>query len=193
MMLTNSSERENPCFVSNLNRKASSFSPLSMMLFVGFCRLFFFNQIEEISLYSFFVGSFYHECALDLCQMLSLQLLIWTCFFCCCCCFSFFCLLMWWTLLSFQMLNLHSWDTSDLAVQFSSVQLLSHVRLFATSWTATCQASLSVTNSWSLFKLMSIQLLMLSNHLFLYHPLLLLPSIFPSVRVISNESVLRIK
>ena len=76
---------------------------------------------------------------------------------------------------------------------FSSVQSLSHVRLFATPWTATCQASLSITNSQSLLKLMSIKSVMLSNYLILYHPLLLLPSIFPSIRVFSNESVLRIK
>ena len=76
---------------------------------------------------------------------------------------------------------------------FSSVQLLSRVRLFATPWTAAVQASLSITNSRSLFKLMSIELVMPSNHLTLYHPLLLLPSIFPSIRVFSNESVLRIR
>ena len=77
--------------------------------------------------------------------------------------------------------------------QFSSVQSLSCVRRFATSWTAACQASLSITNSWSLLKLMSIELVMLSNHLILYYPLLLPPSIFPSIRVFSNESVLCIR
>ena len=76
------------------------------------------------------------------------------------------------------------------SVQFSSVQSLSHVRLFATPWTAACQASLSITNSQSPPKLMSIELVMPSNHLILFQPLLLLPSIFPSVRVFSNESVL---
>ena len=76
---------------------------------------------------------------------------------------------------------------------FSSVQLLSHVRLFAAPWTAACQASLSITNSQSLLKLMSIKLVMPSNHLILCHPLLLLPSIFPSTRVFANESVLRIR
>ena len=76
--------------------------------------------------------------------------------------------------------------------QFSSLQLLSHVRLFATPWTAARQASLSITNSWSLLKLMSIESVMPSNHLILCHPLLLLPSIFPSIRVFSSESVLRI-
>ena len=76
---------------------------------------------------------------------------------------------------------------------FSSVQSLSHVQLFATLWTATYQASLSVTNSWSLLKLMSIKLVMPSNHLILCHLLLLLPSIFLSIRVFSNESVLCIR
>ena len=77
--------------------------------------------------------------------------------------------------------------------QFSSVQLLSHVRLFATPWTAACQASLFITNSWSLLKLMSIKSVMPSNYLLLSCPLLLLPSIFPSIRVLSNESVLHIR
>ena len=77
--------------------------------------------------------------------------------------------------------------------QFSSVQLLSHVQLFVTLWTAACQASLSITNSRSLLKLMSTKSVMPSNHLILCHPLLLLPSIFPSIRVFSNESVLRIR
>ena len=76
---------------------------------------------------------------------------------------------------------------------FSSVQLLSHVQLFATPWTAARQASLSITNSWSLLKLMSIESVMPSNHLILRHPLLLLPSIFPSIRVFSNESALHIR
>ena len=77
-------------------------------------------------------------------------------------------------------------------VQFSSVQLLSHVWLFATPWTAACQASLSITNSQSLLKLMSIESVMPSNHLILCRPLLLLPSIFPNIRVFSNELVLHI-
>ena len=75
----------------------------------------------------------------------------------------------------------------------SSTQSLSPVRLFATPWTATHQASLSFTNSQSLLKLMSIESVMPSNRLILCHPLLLLPSIFPSIRVFSNESVLRIR
>ena len=70
----------------------------------------------------------------------------------------------------------------------SSVQSLSHVRLFVTPWTAARQASLSITNSQSLLKLMSIKSVMPSDHLILCHPLLLLPSIFPSIRVFSNES-----
>ena len=73
------------------------------------------------------------------------------------------------------------------------VQLLSHVQLFATPWTAACQASLSISNSWSLLKLMFIKSVMPSNHLILCHPLLLLPSIFLSNRVFSNESVLHIR
>ena len=77
--------------------------------------------------------------------------------------------------------------------QFSSVQSLSCVQLFATPWTAPRQASLSITNSWSLLRLMSIESVMPSNHLILCHPLLLLPSIFPSFRVFSNESALCIK
>ena len=77
--------------------------------------------------------------------------------------------------------------------QLLSVQSLSRVRLFATPWTATCQASLTITNSQSLLRLMSIELVMPPNHLILCHPLLLLPSIFPSIRVFSNESVLRIR
>ena len=77
-------------------------------------------------------------------------------------------------------------------LQFSSVQSLSHVRLFATPWIATHQASLSITNSWSLLKFISIELVMPSNHLILCRLLLLLPSIFPSIMVFSNELVLHI-
>ena len=78
-------------------------------------------------------------------------------------------------------------------VQFSSVQSLSHVRLFLTPWTAVRQASLSITNTRSLPKLMSIESVMPSNHLILCCPLLLSPSIFPSIRIFSNESVLHIR
>ena len=74
-----------------------------------------------------------------------------------------------------------------------SVQSLSPVQLFATPWTAARQASLSITNSWSLFKFMSIESVMPSNHLILCHPLLLLPSIIPSIKVFSNESVICIR
>ena len=77
--------------------------------------------------------------------------------------------------------------------QFSSVQPLSRVRRFATPWIAARQASLSITNSRSSLRLMSIESVMPSNHLILCHPLLLLPSVFPSIRVFSNESVLRIR
>ena len=74
-----------------------------------------------------------------------------------------------------------------------SVQLLSHVRLCVTPWTAAYQASLSITNSQSLLKHMSIELVMPSNHLILCHPLLFPPSIFPSIRVFSDESALHIR
>ena len=77
--------------------------------------------------------------------------------------------------------------------QMSLVQMLSRVRLFATPWTAARQASLSITNSQSLLKLMSIELVMPSNHLILCCPLLLLPSIFPSIRVFSNESIFHVR
>ena len=75
-------------------------------------------------------------------------------------------------------------------IQFSSVQSLSCVWLFATPWTAAHQPSLSITNSQNLLRLMSIESVMTSNHLILCHPLLLLASIFPSIRVFSNESAL---
>ena len=75
-------------------------------------------------------------------------------------------------------------------IRFVGLQSLSSVQLFATPWTAACQTSLSITNSWNLLKLMFIESMMPSNHLILCHPLLLLPSIFPSIRVFSNESVL---
>ena len=88
-------------------------------------------------------------------------------------------------------------ETYDLkhiySVQFSSVQSLSHVWLFATPWIAAHQASLSITNSWSLLKLMCIELVMPSSHLILCRPLLLLPPIPPSIRVFSNESTLCMK
>ena len=77
--------------------------------------------------------------------------------------------------------------------QFSSVQLLSRVQLFATPWIAARQASLSITNSQSLLKLMSIKSVMPSSHLILYRPLLLLPPVPPSIRAFSNESTLRMR
>ena len=83
--------------------------------------------------------------------------------------------------------------TSEYMEVISSVQSLSRVRLFRTLWTAGRQASLSITNTQSLFKLMFIESVMASNHLILCHPLLLLPSIFPLIRVYSNESVLCIR
>ena len=83
--------------------------------------------------------------------------------------------------------------TSLLMTGFRSVQSLSHVQLFATPWTPACQASLSITNSQSLLKLTSIELVLPSNHRILSCPLLLLPSIFPSIRLFSNESVLPIR
>ena len=79
------------------------------------------------------------------------------------------------------------------ALLFHLVQSQSHGQLFATPWTPTRQASLSITNSQSLLKLMSIESMMPSNHLILCRPLLLLPSIFPSIRVFSKESLLRIR
>ena len=82
---------------------------------------------------------------------------------------------------------------SEVEDQFSSVQLLGRVQLFVTPWTAAQQASLSITNSWSLLKLVSIKSVMPSNCLIICHPLLLLPSIFCSIRVFSNKSVLCIR
>ena len=89
--------------------------------------------------------------------------------------------------------QLSSLCDTDKKVSFSSVQSLSHVQFFATPWTAAHQASLSITNYHSSLKPMSIELVVPSNHLILCRPLLLLPSIFPSIRVFSNESALRIR
>ena len=83
--------------------------------------------------------------------------------------------------------------SSESVLRISSVQSLSHVQLFVTPWTAARQASLSITNSRSLLKLLSIESVMPSNCLNLCHPLHLLPSIFPSTRVFSNKSVLHIR
>ena len=89
------------------------------------------------------------------------------------------------------MLSVSTCMAGALVFQFSSVT--SHVRLFATPWSAARQGSLSITNSWSLLKLMFIESVMPSNHLILCRPLLLLPSIIPSIRVFSNESALHIR
>ena len=89
-----------------------------------------------------------------------------------------------------------AWEKLEMSLQgywFSSVQSLSCIWLFATPWTATCQASLSITNSWSPPKPMSNESVMPSNHLILCRPLLFLPSIFPSIRVFSSESALHIR
>ena len=88
---------------------------------------------------------------------------------------------------------LHELLKNVVSVQFSSVQLLSHVRLFATPWIAARQASLSITNSRSSVRLTSIESVMPSSHLILCHPLLLLPPIPPSIRDFSNESTLRMR
>ena len=102
---------------------------------------------------------------------------------------TFFFALFWMAWLFF---NDHLLILYEMAFQFSSasVQLLSHVQLFATPWIAAHQASLSITSSWSLLKLMSIESVMPSSHLILCRPLLLLPPIPPSIRIFSNESAL---
>ena len=94
------------------------------------------------------------------------------------------------SLMKFQLIFLNPYYPQT---QFCLVQSLSHVRLFATPWTAACQTPLSTTNSWSLLKLMSIESVMPCNHLILCHRLLLPPSIFPSIRVFSDVSVLPIR
>ena len=103
----------------------------------------------------------------------------------------------WWATVhgvSKSQTRLSKLSTAQCPVQFVDiVELLSGVQLFVTPRTAACQASLSFTVSWSLLKLMSIESVMPSNYLILYYPLLLLPSIFPSIRVFSNESALYIK
>ena len=85
------------------------------------------------------------------------------------------------------------WVSITFGMLLSAVQSLSRVRFFVTPWTAAIQAPLSISNSWSLLKLISLKSVVPSNHLILYHPLLLLPPIFPSIRVFSNESVFHIK
>ena len=90
-------------------------------------------------------------------------------------------------------MSLESPCSEQITTSITSVQSLSRVQLFVTPLTAACQASLSITNSWRLLKLLSIESVMPSNHLILCHPLLLLSSTFPSIRVFSNESVLHIR
>ena len=98
-----------------------------------------------------------------------------------------------WRIIALQCCVGSCHTTTPISHQFSSVQLLSQVRLFATPWTTAHQASLSITNSWSWPKLMSIESVMPSNYLILCCPLLLLPSIFLNIRVFSNESALHIR
>ena len=107
---------------------------------------------------------------------------------------------MWWNLKRYECLGEHNghriekqWDVHKPRHQFSLVQSLSHVRLFATPWITACQASLSITSSWSLPKIMSIEPVMPSSHLILCCPLLLLPPISPSIKVFSKESTLRMR
>ena len=95
--------------------------------------------------------------------------------------------------LLFNLLNIFLYISSHINVQFSSVQSLSRIRLFGTTWIAAHQASLSITNSRSSLRLISIESVMPSSHLILYHPLLLLPPIPPSIRVFSNKSTLRMR
>ena len=95
--------------------------------------------------------------------------------------------------IEYKISNFKIYRNAYLKRQHFIVQLLSHVRLFVTPWTAARQASLSITNSWSSPKPMSIESVMPSNHLILCHPLLFLPSIFPSIRVFSNESALHMR
>ena len=108
------------------------------------------------------------------------------------CCVSFRCTTKWF-ICSFFFRFSYAYPHASLVAQFSSVQSLSRVWLFATPWIAAHQASLSITNSWSSRKLMSIKSVMPSSHLILCRPLLLLPPIPPSIRVFSNESTLCMK
>ena len=101
------------------------------------------------------------------------------------------CIKIWWS--KFKPTSGTFWISMIHTAQFSSVKSLSHVWLFVTPWTAASQASLSITNSWSLLKLMSVELMKLFIHLSLCHPLLLLPSIFSSIKVFSNELALYIR
>ena len=98
-----------------------------------------------------------------------------------------------WTFPTVRCISFGWEGSTQVSAGCSSVQSLSHVWLFVTPWTTACQASLSITNSWSLPKLMSIESVMSSNHLIFCCPLLLLLSVFPSIRVFSNESALHIR
>ena len=89
--------------------------------------------------------------------------------------------------------QIHRSKGKKISHYLAALQSLGHVRLFATPWTAAHQASLSLTIPWSLLRLMSIRSVMPPNHLILCHPLLLLPSVFPSIRVFSTESALHIR
>ena len=106
---------------------------------------------------------------------------------------SYFSLLVYRNARDFCVLILYPVALLNSLVQFSSVQVLSSVWLFVTPWSAACQALLSFTNSWGLLKLMTIESVMPFNHLILYCLLLLLPSIFPRIRVFSNDSGLHIR
>ena len=97
------------------------------------------------------------------------------------------------TRLTVVIISLYTYGCVCWGVGISSVQLLSHVRCFATPWSAAIQDSPSVTNCWSVLTLMSIELVMPSNHFILCSPLLLLPAVFPSTRVLSNEPVLPVR
>ena len=99
----------------------------------------------------------------------------------------------YWSIVALQCCVSFCSTAKWVSYKFSSIQSLSHVRLFVSPWTAARQASLSITKSQSLLKLMSIKSVMPSNHLILCRPLLLLPSIFPSIRVFASESVLHIR
>ena len=110
------------------------------------------------------------------------------------CCVNFCCTTKWFSYTHIYILcHVFSIIVYQGILSISSVQSLSHVQLFVTPWTAACQASLSITSSWSLLKLMSIELVMPSKHLILCHPLLFPPSIFPSIRGFPNESILWIR
>ena len=102
----------------------------------------------------------------------------------------FFSLFFYWRTIYLQNFGVFCQTSTWISYQFSSVQSLSHVWLFVTRWIAARQASLSITNFWRLLKLMSTESVMPSSHLILCRPLLLLPSIFSSIRVFSNDSVL---